>query len=291
MTRRRNPSGSWVKHASLIVVVAIVAVAAYFLVTDLAKMNKDVEVLLDKEGKVAITVRADDSFADVLKNAIAKDSGTVEAILAGNQYYSLTSAQLVDELRKFDASQSETQEVSEALRRLLWDLQGPFSPPGTLRGADERMIRALDDLDEALQEAKEASVLLTELWRLSLERKGVFKPRLFHASIEVIPGIPTEDTRIESVLACPGSMLVGRVLFIQTRGSMKVEVSHNASLFHCDPPAFTAAQMLAGGRVRLGLSESAFRKLVDPDGQAGIGDGRNTASFEIYPRGLAARIM
>lgn len=291
MTRRRRSAKPWVRQISLVAVVAIVAVATYFVVTDLAEMNKNFDVVLDKEGKIAIAVSADDSFADILSAAIARDSETVEAILAAKQYYRLTSTQLVDELRKFDAAHSETQEVSRGLRRLLWDLQGPFSPPGTLRGADERMIRALDDLDEALSGAQEASTLLTELWRLSLERKGVFKPRLFHASIEIVPAISVAGGWTGTVLACPGSMLVGRMLFVRTRGSMKVEVSHNPSLFNCDPPALTASQMLAGGQVRLGLSEDVFRKLVDPDGLAGIGDGRNTASFEIYPRGLAAQIM
>jgi len=267
-------------NAVLVLVIAAIVVTATYL---LARMNKEFSIGIGKEG-AAILVKADDSFNSVLNKAIETDSGTVEAILGQKQYYKLTSVQLVDALRKLDASQPDNQRVSQGLRTLLWDLKGPFALPGTLRGADLRMMGAFDDLEEALKEAEEANHLFTELWRLSLERKGVFKPRLFHASIEIIDA-PTDET----AFACPGSMLVERLVFIHVvgfDGSLTREVTQNPLLFHCDPPALTARQMLAGGTVRLGLSERAFENLVGDD--AGIGVSRTKARFEVYPRNLAA---
>lgn len=292
MTQQDYFRTPWTKPISLIAITAIVAIAAYFIITDLAEMNKELDIGLDKEGKVTIRVSADDRLSEVLKKAIAEDSSTVEAVLASKQYYKLTNPELVDKLRSLDASEPDGQAVSERMRELLWNLEGPFSTPGTLRGADTRMIMALDDLDTELEESQVASVLLTELWRLSLERKGVFKPRPLQAGIQIVPGLPSASAEPYPALVCPGSVLVERELGILGSGGLiKIEAFHQASLFDCDPPALTAGQMLEGGIIRIGLSELAFRKLVGSNGAASIGDGKTTAIFEIYPRNMTAPTM
>jgi hypothetical protein len=244
--------------------------------------NKGVDISL---GNFKVTVAADETFAQLLNKASEKDPKDVEAILASRQYYNLTDANLVDQLEHLDASKPETQEISLRLRRLLWDLRGPFKIPDTLSGADERMMEALDALEKARENEKKVNPLLVALWRESLEGGGVFVPRTFNATIEVVPGAPAGDADRRIVLVCPGSavaLVSGVLMSLQVGDSYNIlaDVTQNPSLFPCSGPALTAAKLLEGDTVRLGLSEKGFKELV-PAG--GIGNERINANFILYP--------
>jgi hypothetical protein len=183
------------------------------LVGYLADLNK--EIATDKNGEIEIYVRADETFAQLLNKALDKNRIEVDGILVSRRYYNLANADLVDQLAHLDPSEPDTREISNRLRRLLWDLRGPFELPYTLSAADERTSKALDALETARKENKQVNAFLVEVWRESLEGEGIFWPRSFNATIEIVHGAPTGK-----VLVCPGDAIAtvsGVIMALRTR--------------------------------------------------------------------------
>ena len=267
----------------LVVVVAIVVVG---LAWYLAYSNKGFKIALDKSGKLEIEVRADETFSELLTKALKKNQSEIDAILASHQYYNLANADFVDQLERLDSSRPETKEISNRLRKLLWDLRGPFEIPYTLIGADERMSRALDALETARRNSKQANALLVKLWRESLQGEGIFLPRSFDATVEIVQG-----ARSGKILACPGDAIatVGGIVMLLTTedgGAITHEVEQNPAMFHCDGFPLTAEKLLAvGGMSRLGLSATDFRNLVTGS-EREISDGRIHATLRLYPKNV-----
>ena len=277
------PTAGWLA----IVVVAVILAG---LVGYLASQNKGFKIALDKNGSVQIDVSADETFGQLLNKALAKNQREVDAILVSHEYYNLTNANLVDQLGHLDPSDPKTKEVSKRLRKLLWDLRGPFEIPYTLIGADERMRKALDALERERKEKKQANGLLVELWKESLEGDGIFWPRSFKATVEPVLSVPTGSDGRKVVFVCPGDAIAtvsGIIMSLSTNDGANVvsaEVEQNPSLFHCDGAPLTAEKLLAdGGTARLGLSERVFKELV-PAGESETQDGIIHATFQLYPK-------
>jgi len=270
--------------------IVVVAVILAGLVGYLANQNKGFKIALDKNGSVAIDVSADETFGQLLNKALEKNRPEVDAILVSREYYSLTNANFVDQLGHLDPSNPKTKEVSKRLRKLLWDLRGPFEVPYTLIGADERMRRALDALERDRKEKKQANGLLVELWKESLEGDGIFWPRSFNATVELVHSVPTGSDGRKVVFVCPGDAIAtvsGIIISLSTNGGangISAEVEQNPSLFHCNGAPLTAEKLLAeGGTPRLGVSEPVFRELV-PAGESESRDGIIHATFQLYPK-------
>src|SRR5262245_1313056 len=174
MSGRSTPAISWIRVLGPLVM----GVLAGLVTIHLADTGKSVAVKIGKDGTTQIVVTANESFDNVLENALNNHRELVEALLHGRKYYKID-----DKILPVLASE-EGAKVAAGLRKMLWDLNGPFAVPGTLRGADERMVTALDDLDKALEdpEANEASPFLGRLWTLMMEQQRIFKQRVFPAS-------------------------------------------------------------------------------------------------------------
>jgi hypothetical protein len=99
-----------------------------------------------------------------------------------------------------------TRDFVRAVRSTLYDLEGPFSRPATFLEADDRVLDAIDDL----YQQKPASPLVTKLWEMSLDMKGIFEPRDIKISIR-------EDKSLASGVAatCTGNIWLGRVGLIK----------------------------------------------------------------------------
>jgi hypothetical protein len=270
--------------------LAIVCVATLLtgVVVYLASLNKGFEISIGDNGQFSIGVRPDETFATLLNKAIQRDRSEVDAILARQQYYSLTNPDLVGQLEHLDAAKPESQEISNRLRRLLWDLRGPFKIPYTLSGADERMTQALDALETERKETKQASALLVALWEKSLEGHGIFWPRSFNATVEIVQGAPAGNEERKIVLACPGSAIAhvsGVVMSLHTnRANILADVIQEPALFDCGGSVLTARQLLAEeGTAQLGLSERAFKELV-PASESVNEHGKTDAKFILYPQ-------
>jgi hypothetical protein len=285
MNERADFAGTLVKYISLVVVAAVASGA----LTYLAIMNVGYTVSVDKAGKVTIAVRPSDNFPEIFKKAIAADPKIVDTTLASENYYKLTDTKLVSVLEDIDYSTPQNQKLAWRIRKMLYDLRGPFQVPGALRDApDYHFVEALDDLDNALQSRKPANAILAELWKQSLNREGIFKIRYFRATVEVVPGAASGNDRLGVVLACPGSPVgVGKVMQLYAIGQVLAEVTQNPLLFHCDRAALTAEQLLADQTtVRLGVSEAEFRRLAGSD----TIDRKIDATFILYPKDQMARI-
>lgn len=198
----------------------------------------------------------------------------------------MTGDKLVGALARIDAAAESNRELTAGLRNLLWDLNGPFAPPGTFRGADERLITALDELENVSFESGQASRLIAEIWRLSLNRERLFRQRRFNAEVHQVSGPASTPGALPSIYACPGNQLAGMYATLwttssSTTGPLVVDVKH----LNCSAPDSLSA-LLSGKPAQLGLDATAFTQLF-PDGTT-PSDGSLVAYFHVYPRDFIA---
>jgi hypothetical protein len=277
-------AGRWFSTAAWPVVLALIILVILAVV--LAGQNKSYTMSFDKDGKLRIDVRANETFGALLAEALEKNRVAVEKVLRGEQYYHVDDPDLVDELANLDANRAETEETWKRLRKLLWDLRGPFQPSLALSGADERMRGALDALDMAPPENKGANRFLVELWKQSLQGNGIFRPRSFQATVEIVHG-----ARPGKILACPGDAIAtlgGTKMSLSLEGDTNVisgEVEQDPSLFHCDGAPLTAEKLLAErGTPRLGVSGG---NLISTPA-SGTPEQRIHATFYLYSKYMMA---
>jgi hypothetical protein len=273
-----------------VVALAVVAAAVLAAIFLLARTDRPFEITIDREGKFSVEARQGDNFADILKAAIEKDPATVEALLSTHGYYNVKSPRLVDALARLDAAAAANQEVTAGLRRMLWDLAGPFKRPGTLAGADERLIGALDELEEV---AGGTSKLFAGIWERSLERTGLFRPRSFNAEVTRLWGGPAAPPGQVFVYACPGNELVGKQMTLWTEGERAGAVTglivDDLQRFDCGNAGRTVEELLAGQPARLGLDGTAFAGLLGATTSEAL-PPRVEAKFRVHPKELTAAI-
>ena len=277
----------------LFALVAVVAIYGIYKITS-GVQGGSLEVT---SGGVKFTQKPQDNFSDILAKAIEADEETVEVLLSEHGFYNITSTRLVDAIGRIDAAAEENKKVTQGLREVLWDLNGPFQRPGTLTGADERLIGALEELEEVLRESGETSRLLAELWRRSLNRTSVFRPRSFHAVVKQISGEP-ESLNPEApptIYACPGSAFVGKEMSIwipEGEGGLVTGfVVEEVTKFDCDSSKRSLQQLLAGQPADLALDRNTFSILA---GQSETEDTLPSvleAKFSVQPQDLRAAIF
>jgi len=133
------------------------------------------------------------------------DRRLVSSILQAHGFYRIPSREAADAFRDIKETEN-TRDFVHAVRSTLYDLAGPFSRPATFLEADDRVLDAIDDL----YQQKPASPLVTKLWEMSLNMKGIFEPR----DIKIFIG---EDKSLASGVAatCTGNIWLGRVGLIK----------------------------------------------------------------------------
>jgi hypothetical protein len=131
----------------------------------------------------------------------------VLSILQRHQFYRVPSMEAVSAIRRMEETDSTRRDVATAVRTMLFDLAGPFARPATfLEAPDDRLLLAIDDL----YERNPASPVVTKLWEMSLDMKGIFEPRDIRISVR-------EDKTLPSGVAatCAGNIWLGRVSLIR----------------------------------------------------------------------------
>jgi len=125
--------------------------------------------------------------------------------LQAHGFYRIPSPEAAAAFREIKETDT-TRDFVHAVRSTLFDLAGPFSRPATFLEADDRVADAIDDL----YQQKPASPLVTKLWEMSLDMKGIFEPRDIKISI-------LEDKRLASGFAatCTGNIWLGRIGLIR----------------------------------------------------------------------------
>jgi hypothetical protein len=171
------------------------------------------------------------------------------SILQGHGFYRVPSPEAADAIRAIEESDTNRDFV-RAVRAILYDLKGPFSPPTTF--VEARDVRVLSALDDLLQQ-NPASPLLAALWEKSLDWKGIFVPR----SLNIV--IHEDDAQKPGIAAtCAGSMLLGKAAMVLAR-SEYVEVKLDEAK-PCEPTS--AEGLLAGKVAKIWLSPADMNDLV-----------------------------
>jgi hypothetical protein len=132
--------------------------------------------------------------------------GLVLSILQRHKFYRVPSVEAVSAIRGSEETDA-TPDVARAVRTMLYDLAGPFARPATfLEAPDDRLLLALDDL----YERNPASPIITKLWEMSLDMKGMFEPRDIRISVREDKGLPSGVAA-----TCAGNIWLGKVSLIR----------------------------------------------------------------------------
>jgi hypothetical protein len=269
--------------------IAIVAIAAVaVLVGGLAavRLGRGVEASL---GNFKFTVSRDDSFSDILNKAMDKDEGTVTALLEGKGFYRVTDPDLVGEIERLDPDDPAAAPVIVGLRRMLWNLSGPFRRPDTLTHAKVEMVAAIED-QTATPDDPERGKLVAELVKRSLDRSGMFEVRRFAARLQPLAPLTGELERsAPAIFTCPGSEMIGKQVQIWGAGqTIFGEVEPDVRLADaCDGEAKTIQQLLQGKAGVFGISPEAYSVLTGPP-PAGANPN---PSFVLNPVDLAPQLF
>jgi len=200
------------------------------------------------------------------------DRRLVSSLLHAHGFYRIPSPEAASEFRGITESET-TRDFVRAVRSTLYDLEGPFMRPATFLEADDRVVDAIDDL----YRQKPTSPVVTKLWEMSLDMKGIFEPRDIKVSIR-------EDASLASGVAatCAGNIWFGRVGLIRMdeEGRVigpRIEVSR--------PCASTANDPHADKKARVWLSTSDMHQLIGNE-TSGSG-GEVHAILTPLPKNLA----
>ncbi len=266
------------KNISITILSVALAVVAVFAL----KSGKDVTVKVSKNGTIELDAREGQSLTQLLDKGFeavevtSEDDAATKArkksemraltrTLQSHGYYALDDSALAHRIRGLDKDHI----LSAQLRDVLYDLEGPFKLPGTLRGADSRMWQAIADLYDGIK--AECSP-----YKHQITAEGV----LLH---------DTDESDKPMVFTCPDSLLKQgiTVLVKPTGGSsnnMRQFTVQQDAVFHACS-AVTPLEFLSGSKVKLGLNRAAFDLLFPPlfaDAEQFYGSG--TLSVIIYPR-------
>lgn len=253
--------------------------------------------------RVSIVVAAEDKYIEVLKLLRGEpdhDRTLAENLLQSEGFYHIGSLDLLDAIHRFDVAEfhrdpelarAGAERMRAALLEMVGSLDGPFETPGTLRQASIEFIRALDDLERAMEEHRQASPLLAEFWRAMTNRESIFRLRQFQAEVEVLAG--GEAGAPPKILVCQNNDFMANrdiQLFVmsgEASAALQGYVSARAGKSFRDFPCLSGDPMLpaalAGQPVPLRVNEAAARAIFDPQGLGAAVPRRFAASFLVLP--------
>lgn len=246
------------------------------------------------DGKASVEVSSADSLESIVQRALEQNRELATGDLAQLGFHSLESVTLADALRTMKGDDEQSAKVARAIRTVMWNLEGPFAPPLTFAGADDRVATALDDLEAALRERGEANALLAELLRRSLKREKLFRTRNFAVELTIAPGGKADtDYGWPKFFICAGSELVGSNVTLWATGpSLPDGFVELPGVLADDEPVRndcaeprTLEDLLAGASEKLALDRQTFAQLV---GGAEIGPDELNAlgvKITVHPRG------
>lgn len=270
-----------------VAIVAIVALSLLAGVLALALMNKEYVVALDTEGRIDISVKSGTTLRDILLKSLEADRAAVEEILTARDYYHYADPDLAHALETLSAEDPADAPAVAALRQLLRDQRGPFVMPDTLVGFDAKLIEAFGNLETKLQETRQTSDLLIGLWRQSLEYKGIFRTRLFDATVRRLPASSGGGARLILIHGCPGSDFNGSEIMLRTPdlvGSVSGIIG-TSELHRCDESDQKLAELFSRETASFGLDADSYQKLFSPGDPTAALEPELSARFQFLPTG------
>lgn len=257
----------------------VVLAAAVVALAGLAAAYSSGRGLSVKIGDYALEFGADAEMGAVLDAAMRARPDDFAALLAARGFHLITSPGFVDALARIDAAKADAADVTQGVRRLLWNLEGPFSGAGVLSEADVRFISALEDVDRQATREPGGAVII-ELWQRSLERRSPLPLRLFEAKVVPVragePGVvyfcPPGDGRLDGKHASIFRKDADEIL----EGAL---VADDRRRLDCPAEGVSVRDLFAGRAMTLGVDPARYAAFA---GGAAAGAGV-AATFEVQP--------
>lgn len=287
-----EPSFGWPRAVAMLGAAALLAAAVFGVAKLLIDNNRAFDIVLDRSAGVTISAKSGEGIEVLIDRAFAESPAAVGGVLQARDYFKLHSDGLITALALTDPS-SLPETTLKRYRKLLWELEGPFAPPGTLSEMDGRLLQALEDLEAEVRNTGRSNQLIAAIWQQSLNQQGIFRPRLVNAEVVLLSGNGAAG-KMPVFYTCAGSTLINRQVTIapKARGAagpdiasemMTGIVSFNAFLaepLDCrDQAGVDFPELVAGAPLVLGLQADSYEKLfgLEEGSDAGPGpDGSDT---------------
>ena len=269
-------TGGWPRTVAILGVAVVAAAALYGIATMLIDNNSPFEIVLDRDAGITISAKSGEGIEVLIDKAFAESPASVGGVLQARDYYKLHSDNLINALALTDPADIP-ESTLKRYRKLFWELEGPFSPPGTLSEMDGRLLQALNDLENEVKETGRSNQLIAAIWQQSLNQQGIFRPRLVNAEVILVARDSTGADEFPVFYTCGGSTLINRVVTIgATRPAQGVRRNvaaeplmgivgfdtFIAEALGCrDNPGADFAELIAGEPLVLGLEEDSYTRL------------------------------
>lgn len=274
-------------------ILAVVALAALYALVQTGQ-GGGLEIT---RGGVKVEFERGDSLADVIDRALEDPAqrGELARVLAPHDFYHIQDVRWTNRLREIDAEPG----VRDSLLQLLYDLDGPFSLPGTFALADDRLYAAVVELDDKLKAFEpdtpnaSANAFFATIWRDQLNQDGVFQPRSFRANVINLEAPHAIEHGRHVVYVCPGSELEGRnltlVLSEPDRPTLAIPALARVDLVRldCGDTREGIMRYLARQTARMGLARDGFARLYGEVAEGATLPQRATARFQVAPLNYA----
>jgi hypothetical protein len=223
-----------------------------------------------------------DAFTAFLDHQPDSQGIMIRSMLRQRGFFRTSDPALIDAL----AELAPGDHTSLGLRRLLFEMRGPFAPPNTLDGAEGRFIT------EVLSGRPADDQIVAEVWSGFIAQTLTFLRPNLSAQI-ITANIPVHrqqgERLIWSAAVCNGSHLANK--FVQLwwetpeGGSdnfpVTLFVTETLPINRCRNEALTLTEIARTGRATLGLPDELHAGLT-----AGAADERRFF-FAIFPTGVA----
>lgn len=299
-------AGETTRYAAAVAAGTIVGAVALFAIgsgreIDVAVSPKTGVSFKTAQGKTLTELIADgidatrispgDSEAVIAEKTAARQE--FNAVLASRGYYDIDDPAFVEAIRNLDTKSP----VAHSIRKVLYDLAGPFGRPVTFREADGRLWDAFEDLRSGLTEDPEGdSTFFAELYARLLDENSILGA--FNNQISARIELVDDQSAKATIYTCPGSDLK-QGTFVTVRADIRKggwlddEVHQDIRVHQC-PQQLCFLDVLSGATVSLGANRAAFDAIFPaavPD-LAGIrAAGEGPAKVIVYPMNLAPRVL
>jgi hypothetical protein len=235
---------------------------------------------------------AEDDEAAVRQDKLSARA-ELDNFLQGKGYVHVESQGLAKALREIDKDTPLAREI----RKILYDLDGPFALPGTLREADGRFWDAFEDLHVGLREDPRGdSGFFAELYARLLDENSILGS--FNNQISANVQLIQDGDEVPRIYVCSGSEL-RKGTFVTVRadvprgGWIDTEMDQDVRRFPCSQ-AVSSHDFLSGEKIKLGANPKAFDLVfprevpeMEPFWDARSGE----AKVVVYPGQLAPRVL
>lgn len=294
----------YLRYFAIAVAAASVTSAAIFAMSD----NRDVAIKFSPKGDLSFNTTRGQSLTELIGEGLdatvsnpadspeqaqqrAAARRELAAFMTTRGFYQIDEGALIPALRKLDKESDTAREI----RQILYDLDGPFARPLTLRDADGRFWDAFEDLHKGLREdPKGDSTFFAELYARLLDENSILGSLNNQITAEV--QLVNDGSALPNFYSCPGSD-IKKGTFVTIRADAKFggwidgEIDQSVR-FHPCMATVSRFEFLSGKTISLGANAAAFDQIFPQQEPAmtEFWSGRSgPAKIVVYPGQLAPR--